>query len=152
MFKLPSHTLDVGTTYEFRVDVTDNAGYSSFATQVKTENSRQPWPCERSCLQQTPTKSSDIWILFIPPKFACVWKVHARIGFVPYAVLTPGACTSHTRCYKVQLLLQLRRKDASKGRSNSLRRHVPYTLRSFTATSLNVFDEHTSCRLLPSQS
>lgn len=35
MFKLPPHKLQVGTTYEFRVDVADSAGYSSFATQVK---------------------------------------------------------------------------------------------------------------------
>lgn len=35
MFKLPSHSLDVGTTYEFRVDATDSANYSSFATQVR---------------------------------------------------------------------------------------------------------------------
>ncbi len=34
MFKLPSHSLDVGTTYEFRVDVTDSGNYTSFATQV----------------------------------------------------------------------------------------------------------------------
>lgn len=35
MFKLPPHSLEVGTTYEFRVDVTDSAGYSSSATQVR---------------------------------------------------------------------------------------------------------------------
>lgn len=34
IFRLPSHSLEVDTTYEFRVDVTDNAAYSSFATQV----------------------------------------------------------------------------------------------------------------------
>lgn len=36
MFKLSPHQLEVGTMYEFRVDVTDSAGYSSFATQVGT--------------------------------------------------------------------------------------------------------------------
>lgn len=40
MFKLPPHSLEVGTTYEFRVDVTDSAGYSSFATQVITTRKR----------------------------------------------------------------------------------------------------------------
>lgn len=35
IFKLVPHELDVGTTYEFRVDVTDSVGFSSFATQVK---------------------------------------------------------------------------------------------------------------------
>lgn len=35
MFKLPPQSLEVGTTYEFRVDVTDSVGYSSFATQVR---------------------------------------------------------------------------------------------------------------------
>lgn len=34
IFRLPSHSLDIGTTYEFRVNVTDSAGYSSIATQV----------------------------------------------------------------------------------------------------------------------
>lgn len=34
MFKLPPHKLNVGTTYEFHVDVTDSTGFSSFATQV----------------------------------------------------------------------------------------------------------------------
>lgn len=38
MFKLPSHSLEIGVEYEFRVDVTDSVGYSSFATQV-TETS-----------------------------------------------------------------------------------------------------------------
>jgi len=37
MFKLPSHSLDVGTTYEFRVDVTDSGSYTSFATQVSLQ-------------------------------------------------------------------------------------------------------------------
>ncbi|CAM9866176.1 unnamed protein product, partial [Pylaiella littoralis] len=39
MFKLPPYSLEVGTTYEFRVDVTDSVGYSSFATQVVTVES-----------------------------------------------------------------------------------------------------------------
>lgn len=47
MFKLPPHSLDVGTMYEFRVDVTDTAGFSSFATQVrvllKGVVGRVPW-------------------------------------------------------------------------------------------------------------
>lgn len=34
IFRLPSHSLDIGTTYEFRVNVTDSAGHSSIATQV----------------------------------------------------------------------------------------------------------------------
>ncbi|CAM9463784.1 unnamed protein product, partial [Ectocarpus sp. 12 AP-2014] len=39
MFKLPSHSLEIGVEYEFRVDVTDSVGYSSFATQVVTVES-----------------------------------------------------------------------------------------------------------------
>ncbi|CAM9347803.1 unnamed protein product, partial [Scytosiphon promiscuus] len=39
MFKLSSHSLEVGTTYEFRVDVTDSVGSSSYATQVVTVES-----------------------------------------------------------------------------------------------------------------
>ncbi|CAM9866972.1 unnamed protein product, partial [Ectocarpus fasciculatus] len=39
MFKLPSHSLEIGVAYEFRVDVTDSVGYSSFATQVVTVES-----------------------------------------------------------------------------------------------------------------
>ncbi|CBJ25633.1 conserved unknown protein [Ectocarpus siliculosus] len=39
MFKLPSHSLEIGVEYEFRADVTDSVGYSSFATQVVTVES-----------------------------------------------------------------------------------------------------------------
>lgn len=35
IFRLSEHSLDVGTAYEFRVDVTDSLGYTSFATQVR---------------------------------------------------------------------------------------------------------------------